>query len=104
MAEEISDVTGYDIDEINEEISMTAKQGRDFIAYAEDMLGEDEAIEWFGSMGINGLIYSSNGYSGKTTNLVIFDDSNIKHLAKRDDDTFEYDNILYQRNDDAIVE
>lgn len=104
LAEEISDVTGYDIDEINEEISMTAKQGRDFIAYAEDMLGEDEAIEWFGSMGINGLIYSSNGYSGKTTNLVIFDDSNIKHLAKRDDDTFEYDNILYQSNDDAIVE
>lgn len=104
LAEEISDVTGYDIDEINEEISMTAKQGRDFITYAEDMLGEDEAIEWFGSMGINGLIYSSNGYSGKTTNLVIFDDSNIKHLAKRDDDTFEYDNILYQSNDDAIVE
>lgn len=104
LAEEISNVTGYDIDEINEEISMTAKQGRDFIAYAEDMLGEDEAIEWFGSMGINGLIYSSNGYSGKTTNLVIFDDSNIKHLAKRDDDTFEYDNILYQSNDDAIVE
>ncbi len=104
LAEEISDVTGYDIDEINEEISMTAKQGRDFITYAEDMLGEDEAIEWFGSMGINGLIYSSNGYSGKTTNLVIFDDSNIKHLAKRDDDTFEYDNILYQSNDDAILE
>lgn len=104
LAEEISDVTGYDIDEINEEISMTAKQGRDFITYAEDMLGEDEAIEWFGSMGINGLIYSSNGYSGKTTNLVIFDDSNIKHLAKRDNDTFEYDNILYQSNDDAIVE
>lgn len=104
LAEEISDVTGYDIDEINEEISMTAKQGRDFITYAEDMLGEDEAIEWFGSMGINGLIYSSTGYSGKTTNLVIFDDSNIKHLAKRDDDTFEYDNILYQSNDDAIVE
>lgn len=104
LAEEISDVTGYDIDEINEEISMTAKQGRDFITYAEDMLGEDEAIEWFGSMGINGLIYSSNGYSGKTTNLVIFDDSNIKHLAKRDDDTFEYDNILYQSNDDAIAE
>ena len=104
LAEEISDVTGYDIDEINEEISMTAKQGRDFITYAEDMLGEDEAIEWFGSMGINGLIYSSNGYSGKTTNLVIFDDNNIKHLAKRDEDTFEYDNILYQSNDDAIVE
>lgn len=104
LAEEISDVTGYDIDEINEEISMTAKQGRDFIAYAEDMLGEDEAIEWFGSMGINGLIYSSNGYSGKTTNLVVFDDSNIKHLAKRNDDTFEYDNILYQSNDDTIVE
>lgn len=104
LAEEISDVTGYDIDEINEEISMTAKQGRDFITYAEDMLGEDEAIEWFGSMGINGLIYSSNGYSGKTTNLVIFDDSNIKHLAKRNDDTFEYDNILYQSNNDAIVE
>lgn len=104
LAEEISDVTGYDINEINEEISMTAKQGRDFITYAEDMLGEDEAIEWFSSMGINGLIYSSNGYSGKTTNLVIFDDSNIKHLAKRDDDTFEYDNILYQSNDDAIVE
>lgn len=104
LAEEISDVTGYDIDEINEEISMTAKQGRDFIAYAEDMLGEDEAIEWFSSMGINGLIYSSNGYSGKTTNLVIFDDSNIKHLAKRDDDTFEYDNILYQSNDDSIIE
>lgn len=104
LAEEISDVTGYDIDEINEEISMTAKQGRDFITYAEDMLGEDEAIEWFGSMGINGLIYSSNGYSGKTSNLVVFDDSNIKHLAKRNDDTFEYDNILYQSNDDAIVE
>lgn len=104
LAEEISDVTGYDIDEINEEISMTAKQGRDFITYAEDMLGEDEAIEWFSSMGINGLIYSSNGYSGKTTNLVIFDDSNIKHLAKRDDDTFEYDNVLYQSNDNAIVE
>ena len=104
LAEEISDVTGYDIDEINEEISMTAKQGRDFITYAEDMLGEDEAIEWFGSMGINGLVYSTNGYSGKTTNLVIFDDNNIKHLAKRDEDTFEYDNILYQSNDDAIVE
>lgn len=104
LAEAISDSTGYEIDDILEEISMTAKQGRDFIEYAEDMLGEDEAIEWFGSMGINGLIYSSNGYSGKTTNLVVFDDSNIKHLAKRNDDIFKYDNILYQSNNDAIVE
>ena len=31
LAEEISDVTGYDIDDINEEISMTAKEGRDFV-------------------------------------------------------------------------
>lgn len=104
LAEEISDVTGYDIDEINEEISMTAKEGRDFVEYAKEQLGEDEAVKFFDSMGINGLMYTTRGYSWKATNLVIFNQDNIKHLAKRDEDTYEYDSILYQTNDGAIAE
>lgn len=104
LAEAISDSTGYEIDDILEEISMTAKEGRDFVEYAKEQLGEDEAVNFFDYMGINGLMYTSNGYSGKATNLVIFNQDNIKHLAKRNEDTYEYDNILYQTNNGAIAE
>ncbi len=104
LAEAISDSTGYEIDDILEEISMTAKEGRDFVEYAKEQLGEDEAVNFFDYMGINGLMYTSNGYSGKATNLVIFNQDNIKHLAKRDEDSYEYDSILYQTNDGAIAE
>lgn len=104
LAEAISDSTGYEIDDILEEISMTAKEGRDFVEYAKEQLGEDEAVNFFDSMGINGLMYTTRGYSGKATNLVIFNQDNIRHLAKRNEDTYEYDNILYQTNDGAIAE
>lgn len=103
LAEEIADVTGRDIDDINEEILSVPNLGKNFVDLANSYLGEEEASDWFTSMGITGLVYTTNGYSGKATNFVIFDTRNIRHLAKRNDETFEYDNILYQTENGAIV-
>lgn len=103
LAEEIANVTGRDIDDINEEILSVPNLGKNFVDLANSYLGEDEASDWFTSMGITGLVYTTNGYSGKATNFVIFDTRNIRHLAKRNDETFEYDNILYQTENGAIV-
>lgn len=99
LAEEITNYYDYEIEDIMSEIASIYNNGRNFIEYAEQKLGEDAAIEWFDQMGINGFIYTSSGYStNSATNLVIFNEDNIKNLTKINEDSLDYDDVLYQES------